>query len=223
MNIRLQPNSILCSKEGRMLAVLTVDQRDSQRSPDEVPALLGRLTGEHWPAPPLRPFQRTAGDEVQAVLDDADAVVAALAVILRTGGWSLGLGIGPVDEPLPDDARAGRGPAYVYAREAVNRAKSSPHRLGVVGADDYRAEHLETVLWLWAGILERRTERGWEVHDALADGLSYADAGRRLGITQSAVTQRAQAAGLVDERRARRLATDLLAEQLTPRPAEDHR
>ena len=206
-----------------MLAVLTVDQRDSRRTSDEVPALLDRLARQDWPAPPLRPFQRTAGDEIQAVLDDADVVVATLAVILRTGGWSVGLGIGPVDEPLPDDARAGRGPAYVFAREAVTRAKSGPHRIGVVGADDYRAGHLETVLWLWAWILERRTERGWEVYDALADGLSYADAGQRLGITQSAVTQRAQAAGLVDERRARRLATDLLAEQLASRSAEEQR
>jgi hypothetical protein len=205
-----------------VLAVLTVDQRDSRRSPDEVPALLDRLAGHDRPAPPLRPFQRTAGDEVQAVLDDADAVVATLAVILRTGGWSIGLGVGTVDEPLPGDARAGRGAAFVHAREAVTRAKSAPHRIGVVGADDYRAEHLETVLWLWAGILERRTERGWEVHDALAEGLSYADVGRRLGITQSAVTQRAQAAGLVDERRTRRLARDLLAEQLTG-PGEDNR
>lgn len=206
-----------------MLAVLTVDQRDSRLGRDEVPALLERLASEEQTAPPLRAFQRTAGDEVQAVHDDAEAAVAALAAILRAGGWSVGLGVGPVDEPLPDDARAGRGPAYVYAREAVTRAKSAPHRLGVVGADDYRAEQLETVLWLWAGILERRTPRGWEVHDALADGLSYAEAGRRLGITQSAVTQRAQAAGLVDERRARRLATDLLAAQLAARPEEDRR
>jgi len=143
---------------------------------------------------------------------------------LRDGGWSVGLGIGTVDQPLPDDARAGNGPAYVHAREAVTRAKSVPHRLGVVGADDYRAEQLETVLWLWAGILERRTPRGWEVHDALAAGLSFAEAGRRLGISQSAVSQRAQAAGLVDERRARRLAADLLADLLcTEGPEEERR
>src|SRR3954453_20994674 len=198
-----------------MLAVLTVDQRDSRRGPDEVPALLDRLAGPTPPPPPpLRAFQRTAGDEVQAVLDDPGVTVDTLAVILRTGGWSVGLGIGTVDEPLPEDARAGNGPAYVHAREAVTRAKSTPHRLGVVGADGYGAERLETVLWLWAGILERRTPRGWEVHDALTAGLSFAEAGRRLGISQSAVSQRAQAAGLVDERRARRLAADLLTDLL---------
>ena len=206
-----------------MFAVLTVDQRSSRRGRDEVPALLDRLGGATAP-PPLRPFQRTAGDEVQAVLDDPEVTIDILGVILRAGGWSVGLGIGTVAEPLPQDARAGNGPAYVHAREAVTRAKSTPHRLGVVGADGYGAEQLETVLWLWAGILERRTTRGWEVHDALSTGLSFAEAGRRLGISQSAVSQRAQAAGLVDERRARRLAADLLADLLnTDRPEEERR
>jgi hypothetical protein len=200
-----------------MPVVLTVDQRDSRRRPDAVPGLLARFTGPDAPVL-LRPFQRTAGDEVQAVADDPDAVVATLATILRDRGWSIGLGIGPVDEPLPADARAGHGAAFVLAREAVTRAKTVPHRLGVVGADRYRAEQLETVLWLWAGILERRTPRGWEVHDALTDGSSHADAGRRLGISQSAVSQRAAAAGLADERRARRLAIDLLRNQLGNQP-----
>jgi predicted transcriptional regulator len=50
--------------------------------------------------------------------------------------------------------------------------------------------------------------------DALDEGLSHAQAGKRLGISQSAVTQRSQAAGLSDERRARRLAKQLLEAML---------
>jgi hypothetical protein len=191
--------------------VLTVDQRASRSHADGVPELLAQLP----PGPGfLRPFQRTVGDEVQAVLDDADAVVATIGSLLRDGGWWVGVGIGPVEHPLPLDTRAGRGTAYLRAREAVTRAKSVPHRI-VVGGEDYRAEQLETVLWLWAGLLERRTDRGWEVADALDDGLSHAEAGRRLGISQSAVTQRTQAAALVDERRARRLAVQLLSGMLS--------
>jgi hypothetical protein len=198
--------------------VLTVDQRASRSQADAVPDLLALLP----PGPGfLRPFQRTVGDEVQAVLLDADSVVATVGTLLRDGGWWVGLGIGPVEEPLPPDARAGRGAAYLRARDAVTRAKTTPHRIVVVGGDDYRAEQLETVLWLWAGLLERRTDRGWEVADALGDGVSHAEAGRRLGISQSAVTQRTQAAGLVDERRARRLATQLLAEMLSGTPDEE--
>ena len=201
-----------------MLAVLTVDQRASRSHGDEVPTLLKLLDealGTKSLTPPLRAFQRTVGDEVQSVVDDAETTVELIATILRADGWYVGIGIGETEQPLPDDARAGRGAAYLRAREAVTRAKSSPHGIAVVGADRYRAEHLETVLWLWAGILERRTERGWQVFDALADGLSYDETARRLGISQSAVSQRAQAAGIVDERRARTLARDVLAEILT--------
>ena len=175
-----------------MPVVLTVDQRASRAAADAVPALLGRLA----PVPTLRPFQRTAGDEVQGVLDDADAVVAALAAgaarrrLARRGRDRAGRASRCPRRPAPAAV-----PAYLHAREAVTRAKSAPHRLGVVGADAYAAEHLETVLGLWAGLLERRTDRGWEVADALDEGLSHAEAGQRLGISQSAVSQRAQAAG----------------------------
>jgi hypothetical protein len=201
--------------------VLTVDQRASRSGADAVPellALLARTPGLSEGI--LRPFQRTVGDEVQAVLDEPGAVVAVIGVVLRTGAWSVGVGVGAVDEPLPADTRAGRGEAYLYARDAVTRAKTTPHRIVVVGADDYRATQLETVLWLWAGLLERRTPGGWEVHDALGAGLSHAEAGRRLGISQSAVTQRAQTAALVDEARARRLATELLSTMLSGREEE---
>ncbi|CAN5438178.1 hypothetical protein BH10ACT10_BH10ACT10_29900 [soil metagenome] len=197
-----------------MPAVLTVDQRDSRTGDDGVPDLLDLLGRDPAPAV-VRPFQRTVGDEVQAVLDDAEAVVEAVGRILRTGHWSIGLGVGEVEQPLPPDSRAGRGAAYLHARDAVTRAKNGPHRLCVVATDPAAAERLETVLWLWAGLVERRTDRGWEVYDALRDGLSHAEAGQRLGVTQSAVTQRTQSAGLVDERRARRLATDLLSEMLS--------
>ena len=133
-----------------MPVVLTVDQRASRAGADAVPDLLDRLA----PVPALRPFQRTVGDEVQGVLDDAGAVVTTLGLMLRDGRWHVGVGVGPVEQPLPPETRAGRGPAYLYAREAVTRAKTTPHRLGVVGADAYAAEQLETVLGLWAGIID---------------------------------------------------------------------
>jgi hypothetical protein len=159
------------------------------------------------PREPLLAFERTVGDEVQGVVADAATAVEAVSRVLRAGSWNVGVGIGAIEEPLPEGTRAGRGAAYLRAREAVTRAKAAPHRLTVVGAEgDPEAEALETVLWLWAGVLERRSDRGWQVHDLLASGMSHAEAGRTLGITQSAVSQRAQAAGLGDEKRARALA-----------------
>lgn len=184
--------------------VLTLDQRSSRSGTDEVPALLGVLAG--LPAVTLA-FERTVGDEVQGVLADADGAVEAVGRVLRLGGWNVGIGLGEVDEPLPRSTREGRGTAYLRAREAVTRAKAAPHRLTVVGAPgDPDAEALETVLGLWAGLLEHRSARGWEVHDLLNEGLTHAEVASRLGISASAVSQRAQAAALADEARARALA-----------------
>nr|WP_253945096.1 sigma factor-like helix-turn-helix DNA-binding protein [Nocardioides sp. zg-DK7169] len=59
--------------------------------------------------------------------------------------------------------------------------------------------------------MARRTPRGWEVVDLADQGLTHEEIGRRLGISQSAVSQRAQAAGLAEGRRARELLAHLAA------------
>jgi len=193
------------------VAVLTIDQRGSTRAAatDRVPATLVALAD----VPMLRPFERTAGDEFQGVLDDPAAVAAVVERLLREESWSIGIGIGEVDDPLPESTRAGRGPAYLHARDAVTAAKSAPWRLRVVGDDpggSAGVRALETTLWLWAAVLNRRTPRGWEVADLVDAGASYDQVAKRLGVTQSAISQRAQAAGIVEGRRARELVTDLV-------------
>lgn len=187
--------------------VLTVDQRSSRTNEDLVPAALA----SHRHGARLA-FERTAGDEIQAVYDDAAATTKVLETLVRSGEWNIGLGIGPVETPLPDHARAGRGEAYLHARTAVTRAKQSPGRICAVGADGYRGEQLETVLWLWAALLSRRTTRGWDVADLVAEGLTHQMIGERLGISQSAVSQRAQAAGIVEGTRGKILVEELLTE-----------
>ena len=184
--------------------VLTVDQDGSRSGVDEVPAVLARLHD----VPTRLAFERTVGDELQGVLEDPAAVVRALEVLLRAGGWNVGIGVGEVETPLPEHARAGRGPAYLAAREAVTRSKSSPWRVRAVGSPTSDAEAvrgLESALWLWAALLARRTARGWEVSDLVDQGLTYEEAATRLGISQSAVSQRAAAAGIAEGRRAREL------------------
>ena len=182
------------------VVVLTVDQHESRHGPDQVPAALERLAQ----IPCLRPFERTAGDEFQGVLDDPASVPAALEALLRANAWNIGIGIGEVDTPLPAEARAGSGPAYLAARDAVTSAKSSPWRVRASGPTD-SARALESAVWLWAALLGRRTARGWEVADLVDQGLTYDDTASRLGITQSAVSQRAAAAGIAEGRRAREL------------------
>lgn len=189
--------------------MLTVDQRGSRRSPDRVAETVAALADVRT----ARAFEQTVGDEFQGVLDDPAALPAVVERLLREDTWHIGVGVGAVESPLPAHARSGRGPAYLHARQAVTSAKSSPWHLRVLG-DHPDARALETVLWLWASVLARRTARGWEVADLVAEGLSYDECAQRLGISPSAVSQRAAAAGIVESRRARELATDLSARLL---------
>jgi len=185
--------------------VLTVDQRGSRRDVDRIPDALTALAD----VPLLLAFERTVGDEFQGVLDDPETLPRIVETLLRDDAWNIGIGVGSIDDPLPDHARAGRGTAYLQARDAVTAAKSSPWRLRVFG-EHPAARALETTLWLWAAVLARRTPGGWEVSDLVErEGLAYVEVAQRLGIGQSAVSQRAQAAGIVEGRRARELATDL--------------
>jgi hypothetical protein len=195
------------------VAILTVDQRGSTKlaATDRVPDTLAGLADLGL----LRRFERTAGDEFQGVVDDPAVVTVAVERLLREDAWNIGIGIGAVQEPLPESTRAGRGPAYLHAREAVTAAKSAPWRLRVVGDRDI--DPLETTLWLWAHLLARRTARGWEVADLVDAGATYDEAARRLGVTPSAVSQRAQAAGIVEGRRARELVTTLVGGLLQDR------
>ncbi len=190
-----------------MPLVLTVDQRSSSDGPDRVPAMLERLA----PVAALRGFRRTAGDEFQGILDDPDSLPRALEPLLRDGNWWVGIGVGDVVTPLPVHANEGRGAAYLRAREAVTAAKQAVRPVRVAGPEPAVAEQLESAIWLWAALLDRRTDKGWEVADLLDEGLSHERVAQRLGITQSAVSQRARAAGVVEGGRARALVAHLAA------------
>jgi hypothetical protein len=195
------------------VVVLTVDQDASRDGPDEVPQALEALAK----VLSLLPFERTVGDEFQGLLDDPASLPAALEPLLRADAWNIGIGIGEVETPLPEQVRAGRGSAYLAAREAVTAAKSSPWRIRVSGPTD-AARALESAVWLWAALLARRTTRGWEVADLVDQGLTYDETASRLSISQSAVSQRAAAAGIAEGRRAREL-----VEYLTRRALEGDR
>ena len=190
--------------------VLTVDQRDSQHTRDEVDRAveaLGRV-------PTLLPFRRTVGDEFQGLLDDPVSVLGVILSLRRTTTWHLGVGIGAVDRPLPADRDPTRahGPAFVAAREAVDRAKSDPHHLAVVAphAPD-EASDVKTVLDLLGTVRQGRTRASWEVTDLAQTGLTQAGAAERLSISRQAVQQRLRAAGWAVEDAVRPTLVRLLA------------
>jgi hypothetical protein len=187
--------------------VLTIDQRASRRSPDRVPALLEQLAGVRT----LRRFERTAGDEFQGVLDDPAVVTDVVLDLVRDGGWSVGVGAGPVHTPLPPSTRAGAGPAFIRAREAVDAAKRRPVRLAVRGADTDAAADSQAVLTALAVVVQRRSAQAWEAIALVRAGRTQAEAAAELGVTRQAVGQRL-AAGLWElEGDLRPTATRLLA------------
>ena len=185
--------------------VVTADQVDSRHEADRVPAALTLLAGVRPRT--SAPFERTAGDEIQGVTNDPTDLIAIVTSLIRADRWRLGLGIGPVDLPLPVSPRAGRGPAFIAAREAVQAAHPATGqlavRLGSTPGLDPRARvvrerhtrYAESALLLLARLLRGRTAEGWEVTDLLAEGLTQKAAAARLGVSPSAVSQRVRRSG----------------------------
>jgi len=199
------------------MIVITMDQQGSRTRGDRVDPLLTDLRRFADRPGLLRSFERTVGDEVQAVLDDAELAVEIALHVLRRGGWSAGIGAGPIDEPLPASARAGSGAGFVLARTAVERSKSRsrPVPLAVEAAIAVRGAECEAVLTLLGTIVTRRTGAGWAVIDAFTDlgvKATQDDVAARLGITQQAVSQRLRTAMWAEERAVRPVAARLLAE-----------
>lgn len=199
--------------------VMTMDQRGSRRTGDLVEPLLAELAHLEGAPGMVRPFARTVGDEVQAALDDPALAVELGLAVLRRGGWSVGIGVGPVELPLPADVRAATGEAFVLAREAVERAKGRgrPVPLAVAGVGGTAAADAEAVLVLLGSVASRRTEAGWAVVDALAPGtVTQEEVAERLGISQQAVSQRLRGALWPEEPPVRAAAARLLARAAEP-------
>ena len=188
--------------------MLTVDQRASRRGPDRVADVLRRLNSS---VSTLLRFERTAGDEFQGVIAEADQVVDVVLLLVRLGGWSIGIGAGPVQTPLPDSTRAATGPAFLSARRAVDAAKQRPSRLAVRGVALPDSADAQAVLTALAVLTERRSEQAWEAIALVGAGRTQAEAAAELGISRQAVGQRLAAGRWDLERELRPTATQLLA------------
>ncbi len=199
-----------------MAFVLTVDQQGSRRSADRVAALLPRLNRD---VRAVLPFERTAGDEFQGVLDDAATLVDVVLDLVREGGWSIGIGAGPVQTPLPSSTRAATGPAFLAARRAVDAAKQRPLRVAVRGSVPPDAGDAQAVLSALALLVDRRSEQAWEAIAAVGEGRTQAQAATTLGISRQAVGQRLAAGQWELERELRPTAARLLSRAAGEVPA----
>lgn len=172
------------------------------------------------------PFERTVGDEVQGVVEgtvEGAGLAVDLALgLLRDQGWSVGIGVGPVELPLPKVSRDARGPAFYRARNAVDRAKTRAKGVSVAvegaegAADEGRAKEVESLLRLLGAIRARRTPQGWEAADTLTSLGNRPGrqkiAAQSLEVSEQAVSQRVRAALWQEEEAVRPLVVRLLAE-----------
>lgn len=179
--------------------VLVADQRASRKHADLVASTLGTVA-ELAGSDALLPPERTVGDELQILLGHADTALRILLALTRTENWSVGIGIGEVESPLPPSVRSARGPAFIFARDAVERAKKHSAHAIISGRNDLAARDATALLAPLLDLRARRSDAGWEVWERLSDGLTQERIAQELGITQAAVSKRARAAGVTIER-----------------------
>ncbi|ROR93590.1 regulatory LuxR family protein [Salana multivorans] len=184
--------------------VLTVDQQGSRRGSDRVPSALDLLADVEV----LLPFERTVGDELQGVPASAEAAVDAVLRLVRAGGWSIGLGVGP--GRLAQSASASDGEAFVRAREAVERAKGRTVPVALALAAGEATPDAEPFLHLLAAAVEERTDATWRVLDLLAAGRSGVEIAEELGMTPQNVSHHRRRALWDTEVAARRALARLL-------------
>jgi len=199
-----------------MPIVVTLDQRASRESDDLVPLWLEQLNSGFREDLAL-PFVRTAGDELQALVDVPETVVEIVVRCVVSDLWWVGIGIGAV-ETLGATSADSRGPAFYNAREAVEEAKRVRYGLAVVGDDFEQAQCIRASLDLLAFVVQRRgapsRSKGWEAVDLAARGLNTEQIGKRLGISRQAAWQRLKTAGWDEELDGRWLAARLLAKAM---------
>ncbi|MEO6115662.1 MAG: helix-turn-helix transcriptional regulator [Pseudolysinimonas sp.] len=175
--------------------VITADQVNSTGRPDLVDVTMEGLN-HRYGSRLLLEFDRNSGDEIQSLTDDALAALNMVLELTRSSEWSVGLGVGPVREPLPGNVRSATGKAFQSARVAVSAAKKRPlrFRIETQGA----GEHIDPgpLVDMLLTLRARRTVEGWQLYDLVQAGLTQREAADRLGVTPQAISLRAQSAQL---------------------------
>jgi hypothetical protein len=205
--------------------VLTIDQRGSSADIDRVPELIGAL-GTLASAR----FERSVGDELQGVLDDANQVVDAALYALRTGHWYVGIGIGPASVAPGAAPREGTGGGFVAARKAVELAKNAAGQVplsvvpGMMGRSKeaippsqevaMASANAQAVLRLIGRVVQERTAAQWRVVDRLRAGDAWHGSqkqiSRELGISEQSVSRAVHRSRWQEECAARPAAAMLL-------------
>jgi DNA-binding transcriptional ArsR family regulator len=192
-----------------MPAAILLDQRRSQGGDDLVEPWIREMNDPALTF--LLGFERTAGDEMEALIGDPATLTEVVLRALRTSAWWIGIGIGEVAKPLPPSVRQSQGPAFVLARQAIGEAKVGRTRVRVL-AERRDPSDLEAALLLMGTLYARRHVPDDRVNRLRASGLTIIEIADRLGITKQAVSQQLRVAR-TEEPAGRRL-VEHLAEAL---------
>jgi hypothetical protein len=162
----------------------------------------------------ILPFERTAGDELQGVVLDADGVVEVVHWAARVNSGYIGIGAG--DATLGASSRASRGVAFARAREAVEDAKRRSPPVAFRAGAGTSQEYADTALAAYYALLVVRSERGWQVADLLDERGTRRAAARVLGVSDQAVGQVAQRYNLELAPRMAALASEVVRQAASP-------
>jgi predicted DNA-binding protein (UPF0251 family) len=189
-----------------MQFALTLDQRSS-RDREDIVRLWMDIFNVEKKYKLARKFERTSGDEMQALVDDPATAIDIVLDAIESKQWWIGLGVGEVHHPIPSSVRETSGEALENARLAVDRAKlkTERHRFVVIG-DDPKIEDLSTVLALVALIIERRSSLAKEAARVNSLNLSQNEAAKMLRISQQSYSERLSRAAVPEQLAGRRLA-----------------
>ncbi|MCS6710540.1 MarR family transcriptional regulator [Brachybacterium sp. EF45031] len=193
--------------------LFTPPRRTARAGEDPVPELLRTLAPLGLRGGP----ERTTGREVIAVADRAGVALDALRAAREEGQWRVGLGIGEVPLPLPQDLRAVEGPAAKAARDALHEAATTSQVPVAIRAADPRqagtAADAQAVLRLVGWMIATRNRGQWRVARAVRDHPEWTQQqlAAHLGITQQTVSRSLQTSGWREESAVHPLLERLLA------------
>ncbi|MCW4466708.1 hypothetical protein OK351_14530 [Glutamicibacter sp. MNS18] len=153
------------------------------------------------------PFTALSGRLLLGVPSDAPAAVDAILRTARLNFCNIGLGIGPLYEPVPEDADLVDGRAVRRALGALDAAGHRGERVPICvsGPDEQLDTGIEGLLRLLGQSIRTRSEAEWAVVDLMIPGVrgqqrAIAEA---LDITPQAVSAAIVRSGFNDEYDAR--------------------
>lgn len=205
------------------MLVITAARRGGRRGIDDVSPVLAAIERRHR-SRLVRGPEAMSRTQFRLLTDDPATALTVVLELHRDEQWAIGLGIGTIENvPLPESLRELRGGAVDAAHAAATALGRGAVRVRVrVHGDETLSADIDAVLALLLAHRDRRTESGWELADLLGSGHSRGEAAARLGVSASAVSQRASAAGLVLDAAAEQALARLIAAADPERASASH-